>query len=391
MDNFRNKSFFWSFIILWVGLILWNAFTPAREFSESENRFLKAFPKFTVKTLLDGKFMEDVNVYLNDQFAGRPYWVSMQSMIEYGTGKREINGVYIGKTPSLGRDVKNQFTVPGGITALLGDVAPPDMELTARNITGINAFQERYDIPTYVMIIPSSTEIQNQNLPKFAAGWDEKAYIEEVYAGLGASVKSVDVYGVLYGRKDEYIYYRTDHHWTSYGASLAYNELSQSMRLTSGKDFEKYKFKRDFYGTFHSKTGIPFAEADKMEVYRRGSVKSFEIYDGKETTVRDSIYFEEFLDKKDKYSYFLGQVQPIVTIKTESNSDRKLLIFKDSYAHSLAPMLLEDFSEIRLVDLRFVNPMTIGEQLEAENYDEALFLYSTDVFSHQLGAGILSY
>lgn len=394
MENFRNKSFFWTFIIIWGGLIIWNLFTPAREFSESENRFLKVFPKFSVNTLLNGKFMEDVNVYLNDHFAGRPYWVSLQGMIEYGTGKREINGVYIGKVRGdvLSGHSDAAFPPDSGKTALLGDVAPPDTDLTEKNIAGINVFQSRYDIPIYVMLIPSSTEIQKQNLPTFAAGWDEKAYIEKVYAGFGVGITPVDVYGALNAHKGGYIYYRTDHHWTSYGAYIAYKELARwPIGLTASEpaDFKVTGVNNDFYGTFHSKTGFPLAVPDIMEVYQRGTVESFEIYDGKETTTRDSIYFDEFLNKKDKYSYFLGQVQPIVTIKTESDSGRKLLIFKDSYAHCLVPMMLADFSEIRLVDLRFANPLTIGEQLEAENYDEALFIYCTDVFSHQLGAGIL--
>lgn len=381
-------------MIVWGALIIWNALTPAQEFSESENRYLKTFPKPSVNTILKGKFMEDMNTYMSDHFAGRPYWVTLQSMIEYGIGKREANDVYLGKSDwyLLSINTGNRFTVPDSKAALLGDIDNPDMSLTVKNIVGVNAFAERYGIPVYVMIIPSSTEVQKQNLPKFAAGWNEKAYIDKVYAGLSSDVTPVDVYSALRGREYEYIYYLTDHHWTGHGAYLAYTELAKAMGLpeSSFVDFKITDVNRDFLGTYHSKTGFPLVRPDILRVFQRGTVKSFEIYDGRETTTRDSIYFDEFLGKKDKYSYFLGQVQPIATIKTDSASDKKLLIFKDSYAHSLVPMMLEDFSEIRLIDLRFANPMTINEQMEAQNYDEALFIYSTDVFSHQLGTANLA-
>lgn len=379
MENFKNKSFFWAFIVLWGGLILWNLFTPAQEFSESENRYLKVFPKFSTRTLLNGKFMEDVNVYLNDQFAGRPYWVSAQSLIEYGTGKREINGVYI-----------------GGDGMLLGDIAAPDMDVTAKNIAGINAFAEKYGIPTYAALIPSSTEIAKENLPKFAAGWDEKGYIDNVYSALAPEVKTVDVYSALDMYREFNLnisnYYRTDHHWTTFGARAAYfSAIAPSMGLPE-RSQPVTTLDVDFIGTYHSKTGFPLARADKIEVVSAedSQVISVEVFDGAETTVRDSYFVDEFLDKKDKYSYFGGQVQPRLTVKTTAETGRKLIIFKDSYAHCLVPMLFGDFSEIRLVDLRFVNPMTIDEQLQIENYDEALFIYSTDVFSHQNGAGLLA-
>ena len=79
----------------------------------------------------------------------------------------------------------------------------------------------------------------------------------------------------------------------------------------------------------------------------------------------------------------------MATIKTQAATGKKLLIFKDSYAHCLVPMLLGDYSEIRLVDLRYMNTLEFADALEIAAYDAALFLYSTDVFAHQLGAGKL--
>lgn len=372
-EKTKNLIFFWAFVVVWGAIALWNGVTPAQEFSEAENRYLKKFPKFTVATMLDGKFEDDVNTYLNDHFAGRPYWVSGQSLAEFVLGKREINSVYIGNN------------------ALLGDMSKPDEAVTDKNIAGINAFAQEHKIPVYATLVPSAAAIQPEKLPPFAAVWDERGYIDGVYSKLSAAVTTVDVYNALAVNGDKYIYYRTDHHWTTYGAYLAYDALTGPMGLkprTRG-DFAVNVVSNNFLGTYHSKTGFPLVNADVMERYRAGEAVSFEVFDGIETKTYDDIYFDEFLTKKDKYSYFLGQVQPYVTITTKSDSGRRIIIFKDSYAHCLTPMLLGDFSEIRLVDLRFINADKLDTMLDIKRYNEALFIYSTDVFSHQNGAGML--
>lgn len=142
----------------------------------------------------------------------------------------------------------------------------------------------------------------------------------------------------------------------------------------------------DFRGTLHSKTGFPLMEPDRLELYENGTVTGYEVFDGKQTVSYDSIYFPEYLDKKDKYAYLLGQVQPMVTIYTEAQDKDRLLMFKDSYAHCLIPMWLNEFSEIRLIDLRFFNADNLA-QINISEYDRTLFLYSADVFAHQLSTG----
>jgi len=374
-DKTKNKIFFWVFVVVWGSLAVWNVFTPVKEFSESENRVLQSFPEFSVDTLLDGKYIDDVNTFLNDQFAGREYWVSGQTLMEYGLGKREVNGVYLGNK------------------ALFSDMPPADMDRTEANINGINAFAARYGLPTYVMIIPGSTSVQREKLPVFAQGWDEESYIAQANVLFCNEVTPVPIYGVLRDHRQEYIYYRTDHHWTSYGAYLAYKQLAPVMGLPERQqeDFAISTVSTEFYGTHHSKTGFSLVDPDNIEVYSVGRVTDYKVFGGTEETRYPSIYFEDYLNKKDKYSYFLGQIQPYVTVYTASDSCKKLIIFKDSYAHCLIPMLLDDYSEIRLVDLRFINKLEFDQLLHISDYDEALFLYSTDVFSHQIGPGKLMY
>lgn len=372
MQQIKNKFFFVVFVSVWGGIILWNILAPHQTFSEAENRPLATFPTFSVPSLLDGDYMDDVSTYLNDHFAGRPYWVSGQSLMEYGIGKREINSVFIGGN------------------ALLGDTGQPEQETAAGNIAGVNRFAARYQIPTYTLLVPSSTAVQPQKLPGFAAGWDEKTFIEQCNSAFAADVSPVAVWQPLAAHSGEYIYYRTDHHWTTYGASLAYEPLAAAMGLPNrAANFTRQTVSEDFLGTYHSKTGFPLVEKDTIEQYQAGQVTGYTVFDGEQEVKYDSIFFSEFLSKKDKYSYFLGQVQPYVTVQTNAGTGKKLIIFKDSYAHCLLPMLLADYDTIRLVDLRYLNGANIGDLVDAGSYDEALFLYSADVFAHQNVTGKL--
>ncbi|MEG0753380.1 MAG: hypothetical protein RR461_06075, partial [Angelakisella sp.] len=140
-----------------------------------------------------------------------------------------------------------------------------------------------------------------------------------------------------------------------------------------------------FNGTLFSKSGARGITPDSIKAYDIGSVTGFTAYDGQKNNSYPSMYFDEFLTKKDKYSYFLGENQPLVSISTAAGTGKKLLMFKDSYAHSFAPFLTADYDEITLVDMRYINSTkALGELVDLKSYDDILFLYSTDVFSQLL-------
>ena len=156
-----------------------------------------------------------------------------------------------------------------------------------------------------------------------------------------------------------------------------------SLDERSPEDFLVTTISDSFRGTNDSATLLDLYDDDIIELYELGQAVSLTVWEGTRPTVRDSIYFEEFLDVKDKYSYLLGPLKTVISIETQSDSGRKLLVFKDSYAHCMMPMLLDDYSEIMLVDLRYyVAEPTYMEELHVSDYDQVLFMYSCDVFAH---------
>ncbi|MEG2234815.1 MAG: DHHW family protein, partial [Oscillospiraceae bacterium] len=167
--------------------------------------------------------------------------------------------------------------------------------------------------------------------------------ISEAYSQLNAA-SGIDLFPALGAKENEYIYYRTDHHWTTYGAYLAYREYCAAAALAA-VDYNAKQVSDAFNGTLYSSSGVRFMKSDTVEAYESDAFAGIEIYDGEKKTFRGDIYFDEFLTAKDKYSYFLGQNRAVVTIRGNRKTEKKLLIFKDSYAHCFAPMLLEHYDE----------------------------------------------
>lgn len=361
-----DKLFFRILAPLWGVAVLLNLIMPNKNFSESENRYLAGLPVYSTKTLLSGKYMQSIDEYVNDHFLGRDHWIAMQSSLEYSIGKRENNGVFICNG------------------ALMADIETPKADIVQANIRGIKAFVQQYNKPVYLMLVPSAAAIQTHKLPLFAQSWDQIGFVDRVCTELGDTVKPVKLFETLTAHKDDYIYYRTDHHWTTDGAFLAYQKACEVMGLPvkTADDFKIDTVSDSFNGTLYSKSGVRNILPDSIKTYSIGKITDFSVYDGKKTTNYPNLYFQEFLSQKDKYSYFLGTNQPLVTIHTASKSGKRLLVFKDSYAHSLAPLFAADYSEISLVDMRYING-GLTKIVNPAQFDDVLFVYSVDVFAQQ--------
>lgn len=348
---------------LWLVLALGNILAPKQDFSETENRYLAPLPPLSAGDVVGGKYTMGLNNYFNDHFVGRDLWVGVQSTAEFLTGKRENNSVFIGSN------------------TLIEKIPDPDDKTSGANIRGIGDFVKKTGITSYVLLVPSAEGVQAGMLPAFASGFDQQAYIDGVYRSVKGA-QGIDVFSALKAHSDEYIYYRTDHHWTAEGAYLAYRQAAQILGIPV-RDYESFgvhQVSNSFLGTLSSKSGFRFITPDVMEA-AADTGATLTVPGGKGAKDYTSIYFSDWLSKKDKYSYFLGPNEAVVTVKTGVPGGKKLLVFKDSYAHTLVPYLLKDYSEITLVDLRYLNT-DLAKSVDLRAYSQALFLYGVDVFSH---------
>ncbi len=338
---------------------------PKPSFSEDENKKLASFPKFSAETILDKSFMNDFETYSADHFPWRSGWIGMQTRMLLAMGQKEINGVYI---------------LPD---RLVQKIDEPDPKILQNSIEAMNTFAQRFGGSTYLMLVPTAAEIYRSELPTGAPTLMEKDVIDQVYSSV-SQISTVDVYSALTANRDSNIYYRSDHHWTSRGAHIGYSALSNQLGFTAVPLdlFNVEHASHSFRGSLYSKVIYDGVEADTIDIcsYPEGpSVTGVSIFDGREWTEHDGLYFREYLDKKDKYSVFLGQNEPIVTIKTDAPTENRLIIFKDSYSHSLAPFLALHYSEITLVDLRYLKS-SFENEIDLSRYDQALFCYNINNF-----------
>lgn len=341
---------------------------PKEAFSQEENKYLAEFPKLSLDALADKSFMDKFEDYASDHFPNRPGWIGLQTRALLAIGQKEVNGVYI---------------LPD---RLLEHLAEPEGGRLAASTQAMNRFAQRFPGQTFLMLAPTAAEIYRSTLPDGAPALMEKNIIDQVYDGL-EEVIPIDVYSSLSGNREDSIYYRMDHHWTSRGAYLGYSALSRELGYTPvAMDlFNVEHASHSFRGSLYSKVIYDGIEPDTIDIYSYSAgpaVTGVRVFDGAEWTDHDSLYFREFLDKKDQYGVFLGQNQPIVTITTDAPGDKRLLVFKDSYAHSLAPFLALHYSEITLVDLRYLNT-SFERYVDLSRYGQALFCYNMKNFTSE--------
>lgn len=228
----------------------------------------------------------------------------------------------------------------------------------------INAYREALDdnINIYTMVIPTSAEFY---LPKKFSAYNasEKDGIDYIYENITGNVTKLDVYQTLSEHTDEYIYFRTDHHWTGLGAYYAYTTFCEAAGLPY-HDLEDYEMrtKENFVGSLYNYTNdsILKKSPETFNYYVPPESYTAEGYDGK--TMRDlgpTSLFHEYAEGGNLYGLFLGGDNMHIIVNTENNTGRKLVIFKDSYGNALSPYFVSSFDEIYIIDIRYFGKNSI--------------------------------
>ncbi len=364
------------FLLLIFGFAAANIIRPQRERSEAENRTLAQRPALTWDTLISGRFAKDYESYLADQFILRDDWITLRTGIERAALKQEISDVYFARDDYLIEKHSGTFT----------------QETAEQNIARTGAFfrnlSETYS-PEHLtcMVVPNAVDILSEKLPAFADPYDEEEYLEKIRQALPEGVW-FDASQVLRDsheeNEDRQLYYRTDHHWTTGAAFDACRAWAAEKGLGS-MDEDQYDVSTvtdSFEGTIASKLGISGRD-DSIE--RWDPKESFDYYlvYGQSDDIRNTMYQESFLDTKDKYAYFYGGNYGLIETKMpDSQTGRRLLIIKDSYAHCFAPFTCGLFDEVDMVDPRYYNA-SIQDLIASKSYTDILLLFNAAGFAEE--------
>lgn len=354
------------FLIVYIGtMFLINILIPDKDFSDMENRRLESKPEFSVEKLFRGKYTSNFEKYISDQFPFRDFFIGVKSDCERLIGKKENNDVYL---------------CTGGY--LMEKFNESNDEDFKKKIDAVNSFAvSNPQINKYFMLVPNSVKVMEEKLPKYAPVDNELDFMDKVKNSVDNSINFVYVYEILSNNKNQYIYYKTDHHWTTKGAYYAYRELSKYMDFEpySEEDFDIKKVSNDFYGSLYSKGGFRKLAPDSIQLYIPKTDNRYKVkyYDEGETT--ESLYNLDNLNKKDKYTVFLNGNHPLLKISTNVNNKKNLLVLKDSYANSFIPFLAEHFNEIYIVDLRYYNE-DLSSFMRDKDISDLLLLYNVKSF-----------
>lgn len=367
-------------ILIVIVIAVSDMLSPVRIFSENENRLLAQKPEFSAESLFDGSYTADYETYLTDQFVMRDDWITLKTYAERAALKKDINGVYFGS---------------GGYLLEKKDSSEVDTELLKKNMDRLETFitdNAGNDslLSVYAMLVPTSADILSDRLPAFATGYDQEELINTVADRVGENF--INVRDVLKEHSSEYIYYRTDHHWTSLGAYYAYAQWAKACGFEPNPlgYFTRESVSLDFLGTYASKLNLSTVP-DKIDLYSSKTNYSV-LYNlgsdmtGRPLAAQNTLYNRDALNTKDKYTVFLRGNNAIVDItnsdKQSEGNGRRLLLVKDSYAHSFAPFAAEHFERTVMVDLRYTN-IPLSDIISDYGITDILFLYNTTNFSEE--------
>ena len=355
------------FMVLLLGLAGKEALSHQRTYSPVEKRELQTRPEISITKVLDGRFQKKYESYLRDQFPGRDHWVSFQTDMELFMGKNEIHNVYIGKNHYLLEHyTEKEF----------------DPQQISKNLQALEKFvgKTKLNADVHVMMVPTKSWVLREKLPAFAPHYKEQKFYDALQQKLEKEDVLISVEPVLDAHKEEEIYYRTDHHWTTLGAWYAYEQYTKAVGGDLQRAQGKKKFRcisKDFYGTTYAK--INYArQADKIEIYEPAD-KLRVVYNMGEKKTK-TLYDFSFLKTADQYSVFTGGNQAVLEITGGIKNGKTLLLIKDSFANSILPFLAEDYEKLVVVDLRQLN-VSGDRLLEMFSPTDILILYNSAQFA----------
>ena len=353
------------FSIVFLGVFLTCVFKPHTEFSLSERRALANMPDFTAETVANGTFMDDFETYTQDQFPMRDLFRSYKSFfVQKILGKHENNGLYManGHISKMDDDEKPYMT--NYATELF-------TKIYDTNIKGKNS-------DVYLSVIPDKNFILSTQNGYPCIDYDK--FINEIKEKL-SFMEYIEIRDLL--SLDDY--YTTDSHWRQEKITDIAERYLKKMGSSSDGVFDENTLDNPFYGVYAGQYGLK-TQPDTIKYLTNDTLKSCIVtyYNDMGKAVEKPMYDMEKAYGKDPYEMFLSGTQALVEIENpNAEDDKELVIFRDSFTSSLAPLLVEGYSKITLVDVRYIQSSYVGNFVDFNNKD-ILFMYSTSLLNNSL-------
>ena len=349
------------FTVVIFGFLLTNIIAPDQEFSYSERRKLAQFPQFSTEEFWSGEFFEKCEDYFLDQFTFRDGFRGFKAYVKLSLlGQKDNNGIYI----------KDGYIIK---------IEHPLKESSV--LIAANKFNEVYakylqDLNVYYSVIPDKNYFTGPENGYLSIDYEKML---EILSQNTQNMTFIDIFPEL--TLDDY--YKTDIHWCQENIIPVADALLKAMNanaLASGVNYTRHELS-PFYGSYYGHAALN-TKPDTLVYLSSQIIENAIAYDY-ETGTWNSIYIPDNFNNVDPYDVFLSGAKALITIDNPSaDTDRELIIFRDSYTSSLAPLLLEGYAKIHLVDLRYITTDYVGELIEFQPGADALFLFGTQVLNN---------
>lgn len=349
-------------VLVLFGFPLFMIFTPGKPYTEAERRVLAQFPKVSAESLLSGKFMDEFDSYTMDQFPLRDGFRHLKASVAGKVfRKKDNNGYYVY------RGYLSKLEYPLNEARL--DRATDKMkELNEQFLAGT-------DCSVYLSIIPDKNYYLAPESGHLTMDYGKFTdYVRE-------RTKFADYIAIfdLLSLED---YYQTDQHWRQEKIFPVARRLAAKMGTELSGDFRENALEIPFYGAYYGQAAVRLPE-DEIRYLTADYMEDCVVENyGTGYPVRSSIYNMDKAHGRDPYEMFLSGSEPLIIIENpHAATDRELVLFRDSFGSSLAPLMLSGYSKITLVDLRYMRSEILGNFVDFTDQD-VLFLYSTLVLNH---------
>lgn len=393
-----NISLFCLFIFL-GGFI--SIVSKKQKISSQENRNLASFPVYSDSALWNGSFFRGIELYYADNFPFRNQLIDISTGFKNNIGFRSSDIVtYISTNqtdPSISEFRDSLGTGSDTTTILTDDGENGEIKknvfvfknrafemfrgspaIGAKYAEVLNSYQQLQipQLQIYSLLIPLALEFEITEKYKHMQSPNRPA-IEKIYEALDPSIKKVWAIDEIRQHRNEYIYFNTDHHWTSLGAYYAYRAFCSTANLNPvSLDTVSSKVIPDFLGSLYRLTKDPGLKenVDSVRYYLFTSPYKFYIGNATSATpwIKSSLYAEG-AKGSNSYSVFIQGDLPVVKIETEQKNGRKLIVVKESYGNAFVPYLLNNYEKIIVVDQRHFKGNII-DLINNESINELLFI-----------------
>lgn len=327
--------------------------SPQKDISEAERRKLQQFPDLSVSDLMSGKFMRDFETYMTDQFPLRDTFRKVKAKVHFSVmNQKDSGGIY----------VKDGF-----VSKIDYEISEGSVSHFADRINNLyNIYLKDSNCKVYYSVIPDKNY--------YLAGEDYPALdYEKLFAMVDSELSYMTKIDIADTLSIESFYY-TDTHWRQEKLLSAAEKIRREMGMSPLPDFEKETV-GDFYGVYYGQSALDLP-AQELSVLKNEATEKASVYNF-ETDKTTAVYDREKFSGLDSYDIFLsGAVSLLEITNPTGEKDKQLVIFRDSFGSSLAPLLMDGYGTVILIDPRYIVPELIGEYVDFENSD-VLFLYST--------------